>query len=169
MNIEIERKFLIKRPDVSVLESIDGCAVREIVQTYLHTDGAERRIRRIVENGATSYIYTEKRRVPGAEISRFEDEREITAEEYAALYAEAANELAKTRYAFPYGGRVVEIDVYPDEIGGELFRGRAILEIEMESEDEELHIPEFIEVIEEVTGRKEYSNKSLAEKNKIGE
>ena len=32
-----------------------------------------------------------------------------------------------------------------------------------------IHIPEFIEVIEEVTGRKEYSNKSLAEKNKIGE
>ena len=167
MNIEIERKFLIKRPDSDYLSSIDGCTVREIVQTYLYTDGAERRIRKLVENGITTYIYTEKKRVPGAEISRFEDEREITAEEYVALYKEAAMELSKTRYSFPHAGRVVEIDVYPEEVGGELFRGRAILEIEMESEDEKLSIPDFINVIEEVTGRKEYSNKKLAEKNKI--
>ena len=167
MNIEIERKFLIKRPDSDCLASIDGCTAREIVQTYLHTEGAERHIRKLVENGITTYIYTEKMRVPGAEISRFEDEREITAEEYVALYKEAAMELSKVRYSFPHDGRVIEIDVYPDEIGGELFRGRAILEIEMESEDEELSIPDFINVIEEVTGRKEYSNKTLAEKNKI--
>ena len=167
MNIEIERKFLIKLPDVEYFSSLDGCSVREIVQTYLHTDGAERRIRKIVENGVTTYIYTEKMRVPGAEISRYEDEREITQEEYAKLYGEAATELSKTRYAFPYSGRVIEIDVYPDKVGGELFRDRAILEIEMESEDEVLSIPDFIDVIEEVTGKKEYSNKKLAEKNKI--
>lgn len=167
MNIEIERKFLIKLPDTVALASIEGSSVREIVQTYLHTDGAERRIRKIVEDGAVTYIYTEKMRVPGAEISRYEDEREITSGEYAALYKEAATELSKVRYSFPYAGRVIEIDVYPDEVGGELFRGRAILEIEMESEDENLSIPDFIDVIREVTGEKEYSNKRLAEKNRI--
>lgn len=167
MNIEIERKFLIKLPDTDYVSSLEGCTVREIVQTYLHTDDAERRIRKITEHGEVTYVYTEKRHIQGALISRFEDEREITAEEYAALYSEAKMELTKTRYSFPYSGRVIEIDVYPDEVGGEFFRGRAILEIEMESEDEELHIPDFIDVIEEVTGRKEYSNKKLAEKNKI--
>ena len=167
MNIEIERKFLIKLPDTDYLTSLESCSVREIVQTYLHTDGAERRIRKIVESGDVKYIYTEKLRVPGAEISRYENERKITSDEYAAFYKEAATELLKTRYSFPYGGRVVEIDVYPDEVGGELFRGRAILEIEMESEDEELAIPDFIDVICEVTGEKKYSNKRLAEKNRI--
>jgi len=167
MNIEIERKFLINMPDADYLATLENCSVREIVQTYLHTDGPERRIRKVLESGKVTFIYTEKSRVPGASISRFEDEREITADEYAALCEDAATELTKTRYSFPYSGRVIEIDVYPDEVGGELFRGRAILEIEMQSEEEELFIPEFIDVIEEVTGKKEYSNKRLAEKNKI--
>ena len=38
----------------------------------------------------------------------------------------------------------------------------AILEIELSNEDEKIQIPEFINVIEEVTKKEEYKNASLA-------
>ncbi len=168
MNIEIERKFLIKLPDLSLLSEDPTCRIRHIVQTYLKpTDSApdtERRIRMVTESGAVSYIYTEKRNLPEKSLSRFEDEREITEAEYRALYSEAYSELEKTRYAFPHGFHTVEIDVYPDDIGGELLRGRAVLEVELRDEDEEIVLPSWIDVMREITGDKAYSNKKLAKK-----
>ena len=48
------------------------------------------------------------------------------------------------------------MDVYP------FWSDRAVLEVELESEDEAFDIPPFISVIKEVTGDKRYSNKALA-------
>ena len=169
MGVETERKFLVELPNLCTILKLDGAVVCEITQTYLVPSDAERRIRMIICGGEVSYIYTEKRNVPGSSFSRFEDEREITLDEYQKLYREAISQLKKTRYAFPYAGHVVEIDVYPDDIGGELLRGRAILEVEMDSEGETILLPEFIHVISEVTGCKDYSNKKLAIKIKTGE
>ena len=164
MNIETERKFLIVRPDESLLTAQDGCRVLDITQTYLminNVTGEERRIRRIEENGKVSYVLTEKRRI--STVSREENEREISREEYEKLYeTDGARELTKTRYAFPYGKRTVEIDVYPHEIGGDGLDGLAVLEVELEDETEEIILPDFITVIRELTGKKEFSNKAMA-------
>ncbi len=166
MNIEIERKFLIMLPDESLLTQNAECRIRHIVQTYLKPlNNAERRIRRVTENGHVSYIYTEKRKCEGKSISRFEDEREITESEYLTLYGEAQSELTKTRYAFPFAVHTVEIDIYPDEIGGDLLHGRAVLEVELGAEDEEIVLPGEIKVVREITGDKAYSNKKLAKKS----
>ena len=35
MGMEIERKYLIRMPDEAALRAMPGCAVWEIVQTYL--------------------------------------------------------------------------------------------------------------------------------------
>ena len=167
MAIETERKFLIDLPDTAELENIDGCRKLQIVQTYLIDEagtGAERRVRKVVENGKTRYIFTRKEHI--TKMSRIEDEREISADEYEKLYAEAKSELSKIRYAFPFGGKIVEIDVYPYEIGGDALVGRAVLEVELQSENEAIELPDYINVIRELTGTGEYSNKKLARKIK---
>ena len=83
MNVETERKYLIKYPDLAYLRTLDGCRVLAMCQTYLDrlpdAPQTERRVRSITENGVTSYVYTEKS--PRAYLSRFEDEREVTREE----------------------------------------------------------------------------------------
>lgn len=165
MAIETERKFLIELPNLDFLSKVNGCRVREIVQTYLKDEkgtGAERRVRKINEDGKITYVFTRKEHI--TKMSRIEDEREVTLDEYDKLYADAKSELSKTRYAFPHEGHTVEIDVYPYEIGGDALLGKAVLEVELQSEDEEIILPDFVTVIRELTGTGEFSNKKLAKK-----
>lgn len=167
MAIETERKFLIELPELDFLSQLDGCRVREIVQTYLKDEkgtGAERRVRKINEGGTVTYVFTRKEHI--TKMSRIEDEREISLEEYTELYKDAKSELSKTRYAFPYYGHTVEIDVYPYEIGGDELNGKAVLEVELEAEDAAIVLPDFVKVIRELTGTGEFSNKKLAKKIK---
>lgn len=164
MHIETERKFLVRLPDTAELEA-RGCRILRIIQTYLTIDdesGEESRVRRVEESGRISYIYTEKKRI--SDSSRFEDEYEITGDEYERLInsSDDPRELSKTRYAFPYGGHTIEIDVYPTEIGGEALDGLAVLEVELENEGDKVEFPDFIHVVRELTGKKEFSNKALA-------
>ena len=164
-NIETERKYLIRFPDLAYLRTQDGCREMAMVQTYLERNDpdVERRIRSItfLPDGGTVYIYTEKR--PRAYLSRFEDEREVTREEYERLRKEDGySELVKTRYAFPFAGHTMEIDVYPPDIGGDVMDGYAILEVEMDDPDEAVEFPEFLEIVREVTDEKKYHNKTLA-------
>jgi len=161
MHIEIERKFLIRLPKRDDLTRA-GAVSRFIRQTYLRDgeNGEERRIREVTESGKTTYIYTEKTKI--TRVSRTEDEREITRDEYLSLRREAKTELTKTRYAFPYEGHTVEIDVYPPEIGGEKMDGYAVLEVELGDEKEAFSLPDFIETVKELTGGREFSNKALA-------
>lgn len=165
MNIEIERKFLIRLPDTALLMRQEGIRVLEMTQTYLvplSEDISNRRVRKTSENGSVEYTYTEKRRI--SKISREEYESVISSEEYSEKLLQAVSFLEKTRYSFPYGGHVIEIDVYPERFGGKALSGCAILEIEMPSEDDDPAIPCFIEVLKEVTGIKKYSNMKLAKR-----
>jgi len=168
MNVETERKYLIKHPDLAHLRTLDGCRVLAMRQTYLDRlpdePQTERRVRTITENGVTSYVYTKKS--PRVYLSRFEDEREVSREEYDLLRKDAYSELIKTRYAFPFAGHVMEIDVYPPEIGGEVLDGYAILEVEMADPDEAVEFPDFLEIVREVTDDRKYHNKTLAKKLK---
>ena len=166
MPTEIERKFLIKLPDNGFFAE-KRAAVQKMVQTYL-TVGAdgERRIRMIDDDGEISYVFTEKFPIAGTKMSREEREREITADEYDSLHREAYSELRKVRYSFPHDGHVIEIDVYPHEIGGDALDGMAVMEIELASEDEEFTLPDGITVIRELKGTREFSNKALAKKVK---
>ncbi len=166
MNIEIERKYLILLPDLAFLRTVEGCRVWEILQTYLYPRSdepeTERRVRTLTENGEISYVYT--RKSPKGYLSRYEDERNVSREEYKILRRDASVELFKTRYAFPFAGHVMEIDVYPPEFGGELLAGYAILEVEMNAPDEAVDFPDFLEILREVTEDRRYSNKTLAKK-----
>ncbi len=157
--IETERKFLIRMPDVSALEALDGAKKAEIVQTYLKSDsGVTRRVRKKTVCGEIRYILTDKTKL--SDMSCIEEEREIDEARYSELLKTVVygtQAIEKTRHAIPYGGFVWEIDVYP------FWQDRAIAEIELESEEQEFEIPPFVSVIREVTEDKRYKNRALAE------
>lgn len=156
--LEIERKFLIEPPDPHWLETQPGIRRVEIVQTYLRSDNGEsRRVRAWTENGKTVYIQTSKRSV--TDMTRIERETELTSEEYRSLLREAdpnRHPLEKTRWLLPYKGHVLEIDLYP------FWMDQAVLEVELQREDERFVLPAEIRVMREVTGDPRYLNSSLA-------
>ncbi len=156
--IEIERRFIIELPDICALEKMDKYTVSEIVQTYLASEeGTTRRVRKRTTLGTTRYYETVKTRID--KMSVIEDEGEISAEEYEALLpliSEGTRPIIKTRHAFPYNRKTVEIDVYPE------WQRSAILEVELSSRDEEIVLPDFIRIIREVTGDRRYSNAGMS-------
>ena len=158
---EIERKYLIAYPDEAFLKAQPGCEVWEITQVYLKDgpDGQTRRIRRVLTGGREIYYRTFKNRISA--LSALEDEGEITPEEYARYSLErdlSRQPIVKTRYRVPCEGHVLEFDVHP------FWQDRAIMEIELDSEDETARIPEWVHVFREVTGEKAYKNKHLAKR-----
>lgn len=156
--IEIERKFLIRFPDVEVLQKQKGVRVKKMRQTYLRAEnGITARVRAVTENGKTRYVHTEKSRI--SDLSAIECEREVSEAEYQKLLKNADPErktIEKTRYAVPFGDHVAEIDLYP------FWNDRAVLEIELAAEDEQCPIPPYVAVIKEVTDDKWYKNVNLA-------
>ena len=155
--IEHERKYLIRYPDRAKLLQMEGVTVWNVIQTYLEAEeGVSRRVRHVKEDGKNIYYLTEKRRISNS--SSFEDEKEITREEYAEYLTTAqkgAVPVRKTRYRVPYGEYLAEIDVYP------FWEDRAILEIE-QPEGADVPFPPFAEMIKEVTDDKRYKNARLA-------
>ncbi|MCM1505963.1 MAG: CYTH domain-containing protein [Ruminococcus flavefaciens] len=153
---EIERKFLVRMPDTAVL---DVKRKLNIIQTYLVNgeNNAQRRVRQISENGKVRYIYTEKLFITA--VTRKEMEYEIDEPEYNRLIAQAREDYSpinKTRYCFDYASQLFELDVYP------FSDSLAVMELELDSEEQEIIFPDNIEVIAEITGNPDYSNASLA-------
>lgn len=160
--MEIERKFLIRYPDLEMLKRLPNCRRIEIIQTYLNCeDGqSEVRVRQRGEDGHFVYFKTTKRAVAGAK--RIEIEERLTQEEYLALLMQADmnyRPIRKDRYCLTYQSQYFEIDVYP------FWQDQAIVEIELRAEDEAIVFPDFFEVIQEVTEDERFRNKFLA---KIG-
>ena len=157
---EIERKYLIRYPDIKTLKAQKGVEQWEIVQIYLTAQpGSTRRIRQVVADGSIKYYKTFKRRL--STLSCEEDEGEIDQLEFIRLSQEmepSCKPLGKTRYRIPYQGHTLEFDIYP------FWNDRAILEIELDSEGEGAAIPDYVHIIRDVSGDVRYKNRMLAEK-----
>lgn len=157
--LEIERKYLIRMPDEEYMRGLPGCEIWDIVQVYLARgeDGSSRRIRRVETNGDVHYFYTCKNRINA--LSCVEQEGEISAEEYRNMEAMAEpglNPIRKRRYRIPHMGQLLEVDIYS------FWHDRGTLEVEMESEDQPVSIPDWLQVVREVTSDFAYKNLSLA-------
>jgi len=155
---EIERKYIIKYPDISYLESLPFCNKVNIIQTYLKsTHDIERRIRcRGVEDNFVYYL-TEKRKI--SNLKRIEVERRISKDDYLSFLLESDNSLRtiiKTRYCLMIHIQYYEIDIYPE------WSKQAILEVELRDENETIYFPDFINIIKEVTDDDSYKNYNMA-------
>ena len=154
-HLEIERKFLIAYPSESDLAAAKKV---DIAQTYLLSEAGEtHRVRRWTCEGETRYFETKKRPVTAA--TCLEDEKEVDEATYRALLERrdpTRRTVEKTRYRLPYGVHLLEIDVYP------FWQDRAVLEVELTDEKQEITLPPFVRVIREVTDDPRYKNAALA-------
>ena len=158
MGIEIERKYVIELPPLDAMRATEGYTCSEITQIYVEDDpSVTHRVRRRAYPDRVVYTETVKRRIDA--ISSVEDESEIGEEEYALLAARmkrGTHPVIKTRHTFPYRGRTVEVDVYPE------WSRSCILEVELDDPSAEVELPPFIRILREVTGEWEYKNAAMA-------
>lgn len=147
MGKEIERKFLIDVDKWNYQGSIT-----KIKQGYL-SDDKHKVIRIRLEKTFKDIAYiTIKSTVTG--ISRDEFEYEIPYNDGKELIKLCDKVIEKTRYKYHLNNDIWEIDVFYGEN-----EGLVIAEIELDSEDSVVYLPDW--VIKEVTGDHKYYNSNL--------
>ena len=157
--LETRRKFLIQYPDVQALEKRPNCQNVDILQAYLKSEipGEVIRIRQRGRDGNYIYFKTRKRQIEG--MKRIEMEERLTQDEYLELLMQADPDyrpIRKRRYCLSENGLYYNIDIFPQ------WSDQALMEIELYSEDQQVKIPEGIQVIREVTDEKEFTNPYIA-------
>jgi len=146
---EIERKFLVR--DESFRK--EAFKTERIAQGFLSS--VPERTVRVRLGGDTGYI-TVKGLGDASGASRFEWEKEITAEEAGALLELCEpGIIVKTRFFVRSGKHVFEVDVFEGEN-----KGLVVAEIELKEESEPFKRPYWLG--EEVTGDVRYYNATLA-------
>ncbi len=155
-DIEVEKKFLIKKPESSILLKY-GARKIDISQTYLLSDIGSHRIRMRECNGVVVYYETVKIRINANSCHEFE--YTVTADEYNILMKKAdpnKHTIEKERYCFLYKEQYIELDIFP------FWGDRALLEIELLNYDCGYELPPEIEVIKDVSNDAHYKNNYLA-------
>lgn len=158
--LEIERKFLIKYPDINFLNSLKCCRKISITQAYLTTpkEGYFRIRKRGIGSDAV-YIKTVKKKI--SDIKRIEIENYISELEYYTYLEQTqyiTGIISKDRYCIVDSSTYYELDVYP------FWDDKATIEIELISENQPYKLPEFVKLIREVSFDKDYRNLALAQK-----
>lgn len=158
--LEIERKFLLARmPDFSH-EHLRLAQRVSIEQMYLlPVDGEESRIRMRSQGNSATYYKTRKIAVSSGK--RHETECFIAPSDYlhlTRLRDPATGVIRKDRYCFPYKSQYFELDRFlvPEEL--------VLLEIELTEENDRVEIPDFLNVVREVTDDPDYTNHAIAKR-----
>ena len=156
--IEIERKFLLKAmPEIKPVEII------KIDQFYFKNGDIWERARQCDSNiNGKKWVHTIKKRI--SDRSNEEIEKEISKKEFEKFKKDCykwrgnSKHIKKERWVFPDGNMKWEVDLFKDRCH------LIIAEIEIPTEDFYLKIPEFInkKLLMEVTGLKQFSNRSLS-------
>ena len=149
-----KKKYLIKLPDASILKNMKKI---EIYQSYLKCDNNEKiQIRKRGEGD--EFIYSQiKTRIQDDQIIKVE--KRLSQAEYQDKLVDidhARKPLHRTRFCFSEQSQYMEIDIYP------FWNDKAILNIDLSKVDDEVQLPAFVKVIEDITNKKEYLNSELS-------
>jgi adenylate cyclase len=131
--IELERTFLAREtPDLS------RCKYKEIVDVYI-PKGLKHPTLRIRKNGE-KYEITKKQPVAGDASEQTEETIHLTKEEFESLISVDGKKARKIRYYYDYKGKILEIDVFQDEL-----KGLILVDAEFDSVEEKaaFEMPEF--------------------------
>ena len=158
MAIEIERKYIIRMPDIDKMRAFPEYSVSDILQIYIASESSvTHRVR--ARKSALGTVYTETKKVRIDKMSAHEQEREISQERFLLLsqsIKEGTVPINKVRHTFVFEGQLFEVDIYPE------WKNTCILETELPSRESAVRFPDFIEILEEVTGNRAYSNAAMA-------
>lgn len=147
--LEIERKYTLKNTKFL----LSAAKAFKITQGYL-SSVPERTVRVRTKNDKGFLTIKGKSTTDG--LSRFEWEKEISLEEALSLLNLCEDYvIEKTRYEEVYGNHIFEVDVFSGHN-----EGLMIAEVELQTEDESIDLPDWIE--KEVTGEEKYYNAYLS-------
>lgn len=147
--LEIERKYTLKNTKFL----LSAAKAFKITQGYL-SSVPERTVRVRTKNDKGYLTIKGKSTLDG--LSRFEWEKEIPLEEALSLLNLCEDYvIEKTRYEVVYGNHIFEVDVFSGHN-----EGLMIAEVELQTEDESIDLPDWIE--KEVTGEEKYYNAYLS-------
>ena len=151
-----ERKYIVRVTSKDIPNVIES----DIFQTYLVADpDYEVRLRRRHwKGGKTVNVHTTKKRIGTDRV--IETERQVSNALYESLLAQAdpyRHPIHKQRRSFIWKGQYFELDTYLDQLDG-----LVILETKGITDTEDVNFPPFIQVVEDITGQKNYYNYNLA-------
>ena len=159
-NVEIERKFLIRKLDLSF--DYKKYPHDEIVQGFIYLNPAIR-----VRKSGNKYYLTIKSKAPKSfnvknDIARSEYEIEISKKSFNDLIKICKGRIIyKTRYFIPYEynkkNYIIELDVFKKDLKGLIY---AEIEFNSLKEAKNIVIPRWF--YKEVTGIKKYKNTELS-------
>ena len=155
--VKRQEKFVVSL-EGSDLDKVLGLARRcDIVQTYLEGDeNVERRLRKTTMNGVSRYNYTVYSILEDGTKVKVSDEA-ISRKLYEKLLEfqdNNLNSISKTRYYFPWKGEYFSLDIMD---------GYGILEVNVVRDD--ILLPPFLNVLENVSNNPDFQNKNIAKKN----
>lgn len=153
-HLEIERKFLVKRPPTGWQQRSSSL----IVQGYfpMAGDDLEIRLRRV----GTRHFITVKGGHGGR---RLEEEIQIPRPTFQPLWPlTGAARIAKRRYKIPCGDHTLELDIYRGS-----HRGLVTADVEFKSLRESLSFRRPDWLGREITGCRRYSNAALACRHRL--
>lgn len=153
--IEEERKYLVK-----IVGDVPNAIESEISQTYLVADpGCEVRIRRRHwGDGKFVNVHTTRKRI--SEQEELITERQIDNALYESMLEQAdpyRHTITKHRKSFIWHGQFFELDTYTG-----MHDGLVILETKGIPDHQSVKFPDFVEVLEDITGNKTYYNYNLS-------
>lgn len=152
--IENERKYIVE-----VVGEIPECMESEIIQTYLVAEpGCEVRIRKRMTNGVVTNIHTTRRKISDQE--ELVTERHVGNSLYETMLQQAdpyRRTIRKNRKSFIWKGQFFELDTYMSPVDN-----LVILETKGIACHEDLKLPPFIRIVEDITGNTDYFNINLA-------
>lgn len=160
--VEIERRFLLRRPPDFTKRALRESVKISIAQDYLITrDGSAERIRRRTQDGCAIYYRTRKSKIPGSKFAQNEVEEIISEKDYWHLMKRRdtrTRTIIKNRYHFIHSFQVFELDQILSP------RRLWILEKELLDEKEKIILPAFFHIKsrDEITGDPKYSNYGIA-------
>lgn len=151
----IEKKYLIRIPDISYLDKLGGCSKVKMTLTYLNGSSEQCDVKLLLRNedGKKFYQKIIKGNNKKSTIS-------LKAEEYIDELDNKLlnrNPIIKYRYSFIYHSVYYKIDIFED-------KDFSILEVDLLNSHETVHFPSFIEVLKDVSGDPNYKNYNLSKK-----
>lgn len=145
-SLEIERKFLLKDDSWKML-SEKSIPIEQYY--FIDDNGVTCRVRKI----GNDFLMTMK--IKQTDVTSEEYEFSIPEAVYHEFKKRSSGGIEKVRHYISHNGKTWEVDVF----GGKN-KGLVLAEIELQSEDEGIVLPEFIGV--EVTDNMEYRNVNLS-------
>lgn len=156
--VKSQKKYYvdINNTDLGYLKSISKVA--HIEQSYLEcSDNYEKRIRKITMNNVSTYNYTiYKLLEDGRKVKK--TDRPISKQIYNELLEfknKDKDTIIKDRYYFTYKDRYFTLDIMD---------GYGLLEVNI-TDDSKIDLPQFVDIIEDVSENVDFQNNNIASKN----